>query len=86
MVHHPPFLFHFLHALYDLDADKAVGEHKSEEDAFGFQIILLVLNRLLPLLFRPLTLSLQVALSHQLVVFRFEVGRSDVLRAVRVLS
>ena len=86
MVHHPPFLFHFLHALYDLDADKAVREHKSEEDAFGFQIVLLVLNRLLPLLFRPLTFSLQVALCHQLVVFHFEVGRADVFRAVRVLA
>ena len=86
MVHYPPFFFHFLNALYDLDADKAVGEHKSEEDAFGFQIILLVLNRLLPLLLRPLTLPLQVAFSHQLVVFRFEVGRADVLRAVRILA
>ena len=86
MVHHPPFFFHFFHALYDLDANKAVGEHKSEEDAFGFQIVLLVLNRLLPLLFRPLTLPLQIALCHQLVVFRFEVGRADVLRAVRVLA
>lgn len=56
MVHHPPFLHHFLHALYDLDADKAVGEHKPEENAFGFQIVFLVLNRLLPLLFRPLTI------------------------------
>ena len=53
MVHHPSFLYHFLNALYDLDADKAVREHKSEEDAFGFQIVLLVFNRLLPLLFRP---------------------------------
>ena len=86
MVHHPSFLYHFLNALYDLDADKAVGEHKSEEDAFGFQIVLLVLNRLLPLLFRPLTLPLQVAFSHQLVMFHFEVGRADVLRAVRVLA
>lgn len=86
MVHYPSFLHHFLHALYDLDADKAVGEHKSEEDAFGFQIILLVLNSLLPLLFRPLTLPLQVTLCHQLVVFRFEVGRADVLRAVRVFA
>lgn len=76
MVHHPSFLYHFLNALYDLDADKAVGEHKSEEDAFGFQIVLLVLNRLLPLLFRPLTLPLQVAFSHQLVMFHFEVGRA----------
>ena len=86
MVHHPSFLYHFLNALYDLDADKAVGEHKSEEDAFGFQIVLLVFNRLLPLLFRPLTLPLQVAFSHQLIVFRFEVGRADVFRAVRVLA
>ena len=46
MVHHPPFFRHFLHAFYDLNTDKAVGEHKSEEDAFGFQIVLLVLNRL----------------------------------------
>ncbi len=86
MVHHPSFLRHFLNALYDLDADKAVGEHKPEEDTFGFQIVLLVLNRLLPLLFRPLTLPLQVAFSHQLIVFRFEVGRADVFRAVRVLA
>ena len=86
MVHYPSFLHHFLHALYDLGADKAVGEHKSEEDAFGFQIVLPVLNCLLPLLFRPLTLPLQVAFSHQLVVFRFEVGRADVFRAVRVLT
>ena len=86
MVHHSSFLRHFLNALYDLDADKAVGEHKSEEDAFGFQVILLVLNRLSPLLFRPLTLPLSVALCHQLVMFRFEVGRADVFRAVRVLA
>ena len=86
MVHHPPFFFHFFHALYDLDANKAVGEHKPEEDAFGFQIVLLVLNRLSPLLFRPLTLPLQVTLCHQLVVFRFEVGRADVFRAVRILA
>ena len=86
MVHHPPFFRHFLHAFYDLNTDKAVGEHKSEEDAFGFQIVLLVLNRLLPLLFRPLTLPLQVTLCHQLVVFRFEVGMADVFRAVRVFS
>ena len=86
MVHHPPFLFHFLNALYDLDANKAVGEHQSEEDAFGFQIGLLVLNRLLPLLFRPLTLPLSVTLCHQYVVFGFEVGRADVFRAVRVLA
>ena len=25
MVHHPSFLYHFLNALYDLDADKAVS-------------------------------------------------------------
>lgn len=56
MVHYPPFFFHFLHALYDLDANKAVGEHKSEEYAFGFQIVLFVFNRLLPLLFCPLTI------------------------------
>ena len=61
MVHYPSFLHHFLHALYDLDADKAVGEHKSEEDAFSFQVVLLVLNRLFPLQFRPLALPLQVA-------------------------
>ena len=86
MVHHTSFLYHFLHALYDLDTDKVVGEHKSEEDTFGFQIVLLVLNRLLPLLFRPLTFPLSVTLRHQLVVFGFEVGRANVLRAVRVLA
>ena len=86
MVHYPSFLHHFLHALYDLDADKAVGEHKSEEDAFSFQVVLLVLNRLFPLQFRPLALPLQVALCYQLVVFRFKVSRADVFRAVRVLA
>ena len=86
MVHQPSFRYHFLHALYDLDADKVVGEHKPEEDAFGFQIVLLVLNRLLPLLFSPFTFPLAVAFLHQLVVFGFEVGRANVLRAVRVLS
>ena len=86
MVHQPSFLNHFLHAFNDFDKNKVVGKYKPEEHSFVFQIVLLVLNRLLPLLFRPLTLPLQVALCHQLVVFRFEVGRADVFRAVRVLA
>lgn len=85
MVHGFSLCFHFLHALNNFDKDKVVGEHQPEEHSFVFLIVLLVLNRLSPLLFRPLTLPLQVTLCHQLVVFRFEVGRADVLRAVRVL-
>ena len=86
MVHHPSFLYHFLHALYDFNADKAVGKDKSEEYAFGFQILFLVLNRFLPLPFSPFTFPLAVASCHQPVVFGFEVLGADVLRAVRVLA
>lgn len=86
MVHHPSFLYHFLHTLYDLDADKVVGKGKSEEYAFGFQILFFILNRFLPLPFRPFTFPLAVASCHQPVVFGFEVLGAGVLRAVRVLA
>lgn len=78
MVHRPSFLCHFFHALYDFDANKAVGKGKSEEYALSFQILFLVLNRFPALLFSPLMFPLQVALCHQLVVFNFEVGRANV--------
>ena len=86
MVHRPSFLCHFFHALYDFDANKAVGKGKSEEYALSFQILFLVLNRFPALLFSPLMFPLQVALCHQLVVFNFEVGRANVFRAVCVLA
>ena len=70
MVHRPSFLCHFFHALYDFDANKAVGKGKSEEYALSFQILFLVLNRFPALLFSPLMFPLQVALCHQLVVFK----------------
>ena len=66
MVHRPSFLCHFFHALYDFDANKAVGKGKSEEYALSFQILFLVLNRFPALLFSPLMFPLQVALCHQL--------------------
>ena len=64
MVHHPSFLYHFLHALYDFNADKAVGKDKSEEYAFGFQILFLVLNRFLPVSYTHLELYKRQELRH----------------------
>ena len=86
MVHQPSLGFHFLHALYDFDKDKVVGEYKPEEHSFGFQIVLLVLYHLSPFFLASLTLPLSVAPYDQLVVFRFKVGGANILRAVGVLA
>ena len=57
-------LYHFFHAFYDLDANKAVGKDKSEEYAFRFQILFFVFNRFYALLFSPFTFPLAVAFLH----------------------
>ena len=69
MVHRPSFLCHFFHALYDFDANKAVGKGKSEEYALSFQILFSRPQSLSCVAVQSLMFPLQVALCHQLVVF-----------------
>ena len=86
MVHRLALQYHFLYALYYLDGDEFIGKHKSEEHAFLFEELLLVLDSLLSFLRCPLALQLLLPLCGQLVVEGFEVGRADVLLLTDVLA
>ena len=85
-MHRLALQYHFLYALYHLDGNEFIGKHKSEEHAFLFEELLLVLDSLLTLFRCPLALQLLLPLCCQLVVEGFEVGRADVLQLTYVLG
>lgn len=72
MVHQFTFKLHFRHTLNDLYKNKVVGKHKSEELAFGLQIILFVLDQLLPALLRSFPFYLFFAFSDKSVMCLFK--------------
>ena len=86
VVHRLALQYHFLYALYYLDGDEFIGKHKSEEHAFLFEELLLILDSLLSFLRCPLSLQLLLPFRCQLVVEGFEVGRADVFRLTYVLA
>ena len=86
MVQFRPFRCKLRHALQHTHLQSAVREGDAEEYAFEFAVCLLVFFRLADAFLQLLALYLLVALVHKSVVFGFEVGGADVLRAVRVLA
>ena len=86
MVHCPAFSNHFRHAFYYLNMNEVVCEHQPEEHPFGFQIVLLVFQCLLPFFFCLFTLPLPFTFPHQPVMLGFEVGRANVFRIAQVFS
>ena len=84
MVHQFTFKLHFRHTLNDLYKNKVVGKHKSEELAFGLQIILFVLDQLLPALLRSFPFYLFFAFSDKSVMCLFQVCRTNIFWAVGI--
>jgi len=86
MMQFRPFRCKLRHALQYTHLQSAVREGDAEEYAFEFAVCLLVFLRLADAFLQLLALYLLVALVHKSVVFGFEVGGANVLRAVRILA
>ena len=86
MVQFRPFRCKLRNALQHTHLQSAVREGYAEKYAFEFAVCLLVFLRLADAFLQFLALYLLVALVHKSVMFGFEVGGADVLRAVRVLA
>lgn len=84
MVHQFTFKLHFRHTLNDLYKNKVVGKYKSEELAFGLQIIFFVLDQLLPALLRSFPFNLFFAFSDKSVMCLFQVCRTNIFWAVGI--
>lgn len=86
MVHYRSFFCKLRHAFQYTDVQCSVRKDDTEEFAFEFAVFLFVLLRFLLPFLQLLAFPLSVAFPYQPVVFGFEVGRANILRAVRVLT
>ena len=86
MVHCRTFFRKFRHALQYSDIQSAVSNDDAKEFPFESALFFLVSLRFFPAFLQLLLSPLSVAFPYQLVVFGFEVGRTDIFRVVRVLA
>ena len=84
MAHCRTFFRKFSHALQYPYVECPVRDEDTEEPAFEFAVLVLMLLRFPSALRQFLPLPLSVAFPYQSVVFGLDVGRTDILRAFRV--
>ncbi len=76
----PAFFVVFVNAVEGFDFYFVVGEHKSNETSFQLSELLFILQRLVPVSFSALLLSLAVYFLHIFIVCVREIGGGDKFR------